>query len=103
MLCCALAMAVLCRGGVPSPSPACPAPCIAHLSRSPAGVVGKVTETAVEVVSEDADEAGALRPPLRLDVVASEATHKKLMLVRVGCVSTTYAYGVRLYMVSMCP
>lgn len=46
------------------------------------GIVGKVTETTVEVISEDADEAGSLRPPLRLDVVASEATHKKLMLVR---------------------
>lgn len=46
-----------------------------------AGVVGKVTEVALEVVSDDADEAGDLRAPLRLDVVASEATHKKLMLV----------------------
>lgn len=96
-------MAVLCCGGAPSPAPACLAPCFAHLSRPPAGVVGKVTETAVEVVSEDADEAGALRPPLRLDVVASEATHKKLMLVRVGCVSTTYAYGVCMYIVGVCP
>ncbi|CAM9164154.1 unnamed protein product, partial [Scytosiphon promiscuus] len=44
------------------------------------GVVGKVTELAVEVISDDADDAGSLRGPLRLDVVASEATHKKLML-----------------------
>lgn len=44
-------------------------------------MVGKVTEATVEVVSEDADGAGSLRAPLRLDVVASEATHKKLMLV----------------------
>ncbi|CAM9842860.1 unnamed protein product, partial [Choristocarpus tenellus] len=43
------------------------------------GVVGKMTEQTVEIVSDDADDAGALRAPLRLDVVASEATHKKLM------------------------
>ena len=53
-----------------------------------------MTETAVEVVSEDGDEAGALRPPLRLDVVASEATHKKLMLVRGCVVSLACACGV---------
>ena len=56
-----------------------------------------MTETAVEVVSEDADEAGALRPPLRLDVVASEATHKKLMLVRVWVLSMTFACGVYIH------
>lgn len=44
--------------------------------------MGKVTDTEVEIVSDDADEAGDLRTPLRLDVVASEATHKKLMMVR---------------------
>ncbi|CAM9793142.1 unnamed protein product, partial [Hapterophycus canaliculatus] len=38
-----------------------------------------VTELTVEVISDDADDAGSLRGPLRLDVVASEATHKKLM------------------------
>lgn len=65
-------------------------------------MVGKVTETVVEVISEDADEAGALRPPLRLDVVASEATHKKLMLVRV-CVSmfrsSVYVHGACVSMI----
>ena len=44
-----------------------------------AGVVGKVTELTVDVLSDNADDAGSLRPPLRLDVVASEATHRKLM------------------------
>ena len=56
----------------------------------------------MEVISEDADEAGALRPPLRLDVVASEATHKKLMLVRV-CVSmfrsSVYVHGACVSMI----
>lgn len=47
-----------------------------------AGIVGKVTEQTVEVLSDDVDNAESLRPPLRLDVVASAATHKKLMLVR---------------------
>lgn len=47
-----------------------------------AGIVGKVTERMVEVLSDDVDNAESLRPPLRLDVVASVATHKKLMLVR---------------------
>lgn len=41
-----------------------------------------MSELTVEVISNDADDAGSLRGPLRLDVVASEATHKKLMLVR---------------------
>lgn len=36
----------------------------------------------MEVLSDDVDNAESLRPPLRLDVVASVATHKKLMLVR---------------------
>lgn len=62
----------ICHGIPPPPSP------IVFV----VGVVGKVTEATVEVISEDADEAGSLRSPLRLDVVASEATHKKLMLVR---------------------
>lgn len=45
------------------------------------GVVSKVTDLTLELVSEDGDEAGSLRPPLRLDVVASDASHDKLMKV----------------------
>lgn len=71
------------------------------MARPLAGVVGKVTETAVEVISEDADEAGALRPPLRLDVVASEATHKKLMLVR-ACVFM-FCCNVYIHGACVCP
>lgn len=51
-----------------------------------------MTELTVEVISDDADDGGALRPPLRLDVVASEATHKKLMLV--SSIQGLRKYGV---------
>ncbi|CAM9387930.1 unnamed protein product, partial [Discosporangium mesarthrocarpum] len=55
------------------------------------GVIGKTTEHAVEIISDDADEPAALRPPLRLDVVASEATHKK-MIKGLDCLES-YAPG----------
>eukprot|EP00953_Heterococcus_sp_UTEX-ZZ885_P036607 18833-Heterococcus_DN1.PRE.1 len=49
-------------------------------SGSVTGVVGKVTDELIEVViDDDAAEAEALKAPLRMDVLANEATHKKLL------------------------
>lgn len=39
----------------------------------------------MEVVCDDVDDADGLRPPLRLDVVASDATYKKLIAVSFAC------------------
>jgi superfamily I DNA and/or RNA helicase len=52
-------------------------------SGSVTGVIGKVTDEVLEVVvDDDAGEAEALKAPLRMDVLANEATHKKLLKVR---------------------